>query len=780
MNMPVWKRLLFGIIAIALFFVTSELIFKVAGVKPLFVTEDPFVGFAGNIPLFIEEVQADGTIMLVTARNKLPAFNEQQFPKIKTGNSFRIFCMGGSTTYGHPFFDQTSFCGWLREFLSAADPKIKWEVINAGGVSYASYRVANLMNELLQYEPDLFVVYSGQNEFLEERTYHNIKEIPYWVMNLKVALSKTRTYTVMSRLLKPSEKDQPQQTTKRYIMSREENAILNNSIGPTSYTRNDILKDQIITHYKFNLRRMIAIARSKGSKIIFVTPASILKDMPPFKSENRAGISDEEKNAWSSLYEQGKKFQKTGHASQALLLFNKALRIDNQHADIQFRVGQVLFDLRRFDESKIAFQNAIDEDICPLRILSPMSKVLREIAAESNAPLIDFVKLTEDDCYLRFGHKIPGDEYFIDHIHPTIEGNRMLGLALLDQMTRQGIVTPGHLLNDETILAVTRKVEQSIDPNMKVLALRNLALTIDWTGKHDKARSILLNALPLEKNDQNKGLIFDTIAHLFFRRGKVDDAIDYWYKALPFWPDNKTIRSSLALLLQRNGRPKEALDQHYEILRIINARKQGIIPSDPDNDFLDPISTEDIISAHANIAAILSVQGQTKKAIFHYTEVLKLKPDQDSAHINIGTLLIKDGYIAEGVQHFTTALKINPNSSTAHYNMGMILEKQGKSEEASSHYSEALRIDPESAEAHNNFGVMLAKQGKIAEAVVHFSAVLNTNPDNIEAHYNLGMAFAIQGKKEESDFHFSEAKRINTGSSANIHENGIGLRKNTD
>jgi len=76
MNMPVWKRLLFGIIAIALFFVTSELIFKVAGVKPLFVTEDPFVGFAGNIPLFIEEVQADGTIMLVTARNKLPAFNE--------------------------------------------------------------------------------------------------------------------------------------------------------------------------------------------------------------------------------------------------------------------------------------------------------------------------------------------------------------------------------------------------------------------------------------------------------------------------------------------------------------------------------------------------------------------------------------------------------------------------------------------------------------------------------------------------------------------------------
>ena len=36
----------------------------------------------------------------------------------------------------------------------------------SGGVSYASYRVAALMEELVRYEPDLFVIYSGHNEFL--------------------------------------------------------------------------------------------------------------------------------------------------------------------------------------------------------------------------------------------------------------------------------------------------------------------------------------------------------------------------------------------------------------------------------------------------------------------------------------------------------------------------------------------------------------------------------------------------------------------------------------
>ncbi|MFW6168867.1 MAG: hypothetical protein ACODAD_00150 [Planctomycetota bacterium] len=59
----------------------------------------------------------------------------------------------------------------LREFLPVAHPSRRWEVVNAGGVGYASYRVAKLMEELVRYEPDLFIIYSGHNEFLKRRTY---------------------------------------------------------------------------------------------------------------------------------------------------------------------------------------------------------------------------------------------------------------------------------------------------------------------------------------------------------------------------------------------------------------------------------------------------------------------------------------------------------------------------------------------------------------------------------------------------------------------------------
>ncbi|MCK5506825.1 MAG: O-GlcNAc transferase, partial [Thermodesulfovibrionia bacterium] len=116
-SIPIWKKILFGIITFTVFFAGTELALTLIGVKPLMVTDDPFVGFAGDVPLFVEQVQPDGAVMYATAKNKKLLFNFQQFPKAKSENSFRIFCMGGSTTYGHPYFDDTSFCGWLREFL---------------------------------------------------------------------------------------------------------------------------------------------------------------------------------------------------------------------------------------------------------------------------------------------------------------------------------------------------------------------------------------------------------------------------------------------------------------------------------------------------------------------------------------------------------------------------------------------------------------------------------------------------------------------------------------
>ena len=127
------KKLLFsGTVTIA-FLAVLELLLAAAGWQPLERKEDPYVGFLSTAPLFVDTRGAHGELEMVTADNRLRWFNPQRFAKHKSKQTYRIFCLGGSTTYGHPYDDTMSFAGWLRELLPEVDASRQWEVVNAGG-----------------------------------------------------------------------------------------------------------------------------------------------------------------------------------------------------------------------------------------------------------------------------------------------------------------------------------------------------------------------------------------------------------------------------------------------------------------------------------------------------------------------------------------------------------------------------------------------------------------------------------------------------------------------
>ncbi len=126
------KRLLFHAITVALFFGLIELVLAISGVRPILVEKDPYVGFASQLKLF--ELTGSGDT-LRTSPNKLALFNDQTFPRRKASETFRIFTLGGSVTYGRPFEDATSFSGWLRSYLEKLVPDKPWQVTNAGGIS---------------------------------------------------------------------------------------------------------------------------------------------------------------------------------------------------------------------------------------------------------------------------------------------------------------------------------------------------------------------------------------------------------------------------------------------------------------------------------------------------------------------------------------------------------------------------------------------------------------------------------------------------------------------
>ena len=71
---PVWKKLLFAIITVAILFAAVEIVLLAVGVRPVLYDEDPYVGFSSRIPLFVEQTHSGDKAIMVTAKNKLRLF----------------------------------------------------------------------------------------------------------------------------------------------------------------------------------------------------------------------------------------------------------------------------------------------------------------------------------------------------------------------------------------------------------------------------------------------------------------------------------------------------------------------------------------------------------------------------------------------------------------------------------------------------------------------------------------------------------------------------------
>ena len=170
--------------------------------------------------------------------------------------------------------------------------------------------------------------------------------------------------------------------------------------------------------------------------------------------------------------------------------------------------------------------------------------------------------------------------------------------------------------------------------------------------------------------------------------------------------------------------------------------------------------TENNYKAQNNLGTALGPV-DIDKAIYHYKESLKIKPDYVRALYNLGTALSEKGNYDEAVLYFTKALEINPKHKDARMNMANVLFKQGKSDKAVFHYNEIIKTDSENADVHYNLAYVLTAQGKLDEATLHYKQALRINPEYLKAHHNLGNILLKQGKTEEAFTHFTEAIKIN-------------------
>lgn len=404
-----------------------ELTLRITGSGEI-ATTDPFVGIQGVQPLFVQ----DGKL-LRTADSKVKFFPRQSFPLDKPDIEERIFVLGGSTVNGRPYADPTSFSRWLEIALNASDSHKRYRVINCGGVSYASYRLVHVLREVIQYSPDKIILCTGHNEFLEDRSYSHLKELPQWVGKTEGFVGRLASYQLLRRVVYPSSRENQERR-----MSDEVEALLDYRGGIESYVRDEGWEQSVFGHFQYNVQQMHSMCQESGVELLLLIPPSNILDSPPFKA-----VADE------SLSFEGQEKVRELEMEGGIDSLRELVAVDPKNAHWNYRLGKELVARARTvsgieraemeSEALLYLNKARDEDVCPLRMPTVFEKWLREFSTKKDIRFFDAADWFAENSE----HRITGNQWLVDHVHPSITGHQVIAtnLATLFKTTHEDRVT---------------------------------------------------------------------------------------------------------------------------------------------------------------------------------------------------------------------------------------------------------------------------------------------------------------------------------------------------
>jgi tetratricopeptide (TPR) repeat protein len=671
------------------------------------------------------------------ARRPVPCFLAA-----KTPETVRIFVLGSSAAQGVPE-PAFSFGRILEVLLRQRYPDQKFEVVNAAITASNSHVTREVVRDCAGHQPDLFVVYMGNNEVVGP--YGPGSVFPYWSPNrtfvrANVWFKSTRVGQLLENI---TGRFRPHQDLKEWR-------------GLEMFVGKEVAADDrrlqtVYDSFRQNLLDICGVARGAGAPLILSTVAVNLKDCPPLASQHRSDLSADELAKWTSLYRAGVDLEAKRRWSEAITEYEAAAKIDGRFAALSYRLGRCLAALERFAEARGRFSEARDLDVLRFRADSRINAIVREVAAQEQAAGVHLLdaeeSLAKSDLAV---DGIPGSELFYEHVHFTFDGNYLLACLVLDKI--EGVLPR---------LANARKQ----DPILSREQCAERLAFVPWSEYQTAQQALEMTARPpftnqLEHAERQAATQrnADDLGRIACTPQALRAAYETYEAALERSPDDCQLLSSLGKLAILTGQPQLAV-QHLQIVRkklpwepmacydlghamrdcgrldeaITNYRKAVE---------LDPTFT----MAHNNLGSALDSRGDVDEAIVEYRKALELDPMCVIAHNNLGNSLRSKGRKEEAVSEYKRALEIDAKLVTTHFNLAVLLSECGRIDEAVGHYQTALEIEPRFPAAHHNLGKLLRERGQIEEAIAEYQKALALRPDFPEARTNLQEALDMRSR----------------------------------
>ena len=636
------KRLLFAAFTLlipVLFFILLELGLRAGGYGP-------------DLSLFVADTISGETLYRINPGVKdryfshfpfTPTTSVDYFAVPKPAGAYRIFCLGGSTTAGYPYWFNGSFSSFLRDRLRAVFPEKKIEIINCGITATNSYTVNDMAAELVDYEPDLLIVYDGHNEFYgalggasheSVGRFRGLTKMYLSFIHLKTFLLMKEAAGGVAGLFRSSSA----QTSPGTMMER---LARGQYIPYGSQTYMRTLRD-----YEDNLADLKEICMANGVRLLLSSQVSNLRDQPPFISENSDVPRTDAQLDAKRWRDSGMQEWQNGRVDSAFEHFRRSVRSDSLRADSHFMLGRCFEKMGQRDEAGREYVKARDNDQLRFRASSDFNDALRSACDDANAIYVDMEHIFRDNS----PDSLIGKSLMVEHLHPNARGFFLMGAALATAMRTHGLLASVEEWRQHDTVAAENLWERRCltDIDEMIAKRRTEILTAGWPFKDQTP--------VVDRVDERDtlGLIVEDVT-----RGRTDwlqahqDACEYYAARRD---TARLAREYRVLINQVPHDVKPYLQLAHILLR------QGNI-SEVRQLLLRTLDLSKTILAYRALGDIAMNEGKPGEAVAFYEGTLQFKQSPREQVENgylLALALSRSGRNAEAKAQVLKILKINP------------------------------------------------------------------------------------------------------------------------
>ena len=354
-------------------------------------------------------------------------------PAEKPQGTFRIFVLGESAAMGDPD-PAYAFSRYLDVMLRERFPSMKFEVVNTGSVAINSHVLLPIARGLAEQRPDVFIIYSGNNEVVGPYgpgTALTSSGMSLPVIRGSIFVRSTRIGQLLTKV------GTQKKEWRGMEMFLDKQVRENSPLMPYAYA-----------NFEQNLRDTVAVARNSGARVIVSTVATNLKDCGPFSSLHRENLSQDDLRSWAALVQQGADLESARSYADALKAYEAAAKIDDQYAELEFRIARSFWMQGDYANAKQHYLRARDLDTLRFRADSKINDINRSVASSSSgAELVDADSIFSKES----PNGIIGSELVYEHVHMTPLGNYLLARAMFLQIASKLPSEAGHPVTEADV-----------------------------------------------------------------------------------------------------------------------------------------------------------------------------------------------------------------------------------------------------------------------------------------------------------------------------------------